>query len=49
LRVSGEAKVDTLEGLGWLLGGEVEGGRERIAKVIEELAGPDLGAKHKVK
>jgi acetyl esterase/lipase len=49
LRVSGEAKVDTLEGLGWLLGGEVEGGRERIAKVIEELAEPDLGVKHKVK
>jgi hypothetical protein len=29
--------------------GEGEGGRERIAEVMEAVAGPDLGAKHKVK
>jgi acetyl esterase/lipase len=51
LRVSREAKVDTLEGLGWLLRGEVEGeeGREKISAVMEAVAGPDLGAKHKMK
>jgi acetyl esterase/lipase len=53
LKVSKEAKVDTLEGLGWLLRREVDGEREsereRISAVMDSVAGPDLGAKHKVK
>jgi hypothetical protein len=34
-----------------LLRGEVEGeeGREKISAVMEAVAGPDLGAKHKMK
>lgn len=49
LKVSREAKVDTLEGLGWLLGREVE--RERIEKVIADVAstGPEMPAKHEAK
>ena len=39
LKASKEARVDTLEGLGWLLGRGEEAGRERIAETIAEIGG----------
>lgn len=47
LKVSKEAKIDTLEGLGWLLGKEAD--RESIAETILAVSGPPLPAKHEVK
>jgi acetyl esterase/lipase len=37
LRASREAKVDTVEGIGWLLGRYV--GRERVVQAMEGVAG----------
>lgn len=39
LKASTEARVDTLEGLGWLLGKGQDMGRERIAETISEIGG----------
>lgn len=45
LRASREARVDTLEGFGWLLGRE-EVGRERIEEVIAVVGGKGRPGKH---
>jgi acetyl esterase/lipase len=37
LKASREAKIDTIEGIGWLLGRDV--GRERVVQVMEGVAG----------
>jgi acetyl esterase/lipase len=37
LKASGEAKIDTIEGIGWLLGRDV--GRERVVQAMEGVAG----------
>lgn len=47
LKASKEAKIDTLEGFGWLLGKEAD--RDRIAETILATAGPALPAKHEMK
>jgi len=44
LKASREAKVDTLEGFGWLIGREV--GRERIGEVLLEVGGKGKEGKH---
>lgn len=44
LKVSKETKIDTFEGLAWLLGREVE--RETIAETILAVSGPSLSSKH---
>lgn len=46
LRASREARVDTLEGFGWLLGREGVVGRERIGGVITEVGGKGKEGKH---
>lgn len=46
LRASREAKVDTLEGFGWLLGREGVVGRERIGDVVLEVGGQGQPGKH---
>lgn len=41
LRASGEARVDSVEGIGWLLGREV--GRESVVRAMEGVAGLEKG------